>query len=431
MEYNGQDYTSYVQVVGMHFDEPTNDFVIPLCFALSRAVVVQKWNNSHCKCYKCRECEFEVKIERSGDRKWALINTPPLHQCTRPELQIQNSNILKQWIPLREHLLLWPKHGHREVKSFLESPPHGFTVTAKRGTILKAVHHWRDARKQSAGESHGDLAVYLDLLARKNPTMTVILTVDQESRFHRLFLAFPAAHSDFEELFQKLLALDMFNSRSSGYDGMYIPFCTKSGTGSIVLRAIAICPTESGDNWDWAIQCLIQSGISLDVAIFSDRGCLLSTIRNLFEKFGIELAVKLCIQHIIRNIVFRFKLSYNALLITSVRLHIHAAQAALTINDFFGCFRGLLVDLSEKGMECNIAGDLCLYVLRIPPKMWTTLGNLPTFRIDTFKKVYTEFRISVFYLHFLASDEERRDILRNLDNYDMDLAFGGCKRRLP
>jgi hypothetical protein len=85
-----------------------------------------------------------------------------------------------QWIPLHEYLKLFPKHGHVEVKQFLEPTPHGFTVVCGRTTILKAVHHRCDARKQSACDSYSDLALFLDLLGKKNPTMMIILSVDHE-----------------------------------------------------------------------------------------------------------------------------------------------------------------------------------------------------------------------------------------------------------
>jgi hypothetical protein len=39
---NGQDYTSYVQVVGMHFDKPTNNFVLPHCSTLSLTQLLSK-----------------------------------------------------------------------------------------------------------------------------------------------------------------------------------------------------------------------------------------------------------------------------------------------------------------------------------------------------------------------------------------------------
>jgi hypothetical protein len=192
MEYNGSDYTSYMQVVGVHFDQPPSKFVVPLCFALSRAVVNQHWNNKTSKVYRCSECDWEVRIDRVGESKqWCLDQIPPPHRCPPPP-RITNANALMNWMPLIEHLKLSPKHGHVEVKQFLESPPHCFTLVCVRTTILRAVHHWHDTRKQSAGDSYGDFALFLDLLGKKNLSMTVILSVDQETRFHCLFLAFPS-----------------------------------------------------------------------------------------------------------------------------------------------------------------------------------------------------------------------------------------------
>ena len=79
-----------------------------------------------------------------------------------------------------------------------------------------------------------------------------------------------------------------------------------------VLLAIALVPIENIANMSWFIAMCYVAGLPINKwPIFCDRGHLLSAATYLKETHDFDLNLKYCLQHIIWNIIAKFKITQS------------------------------------------------------------------------------------------------------------------------
>ena len=99
----------------------------------------------------------------------------------------------------------------------------------------------------------------------------------------------------------KFAAVDAAFSKHSMYrDGCMHLLTTRDGDNKVLILAVAVCETESGDTYEWFAQQCIAAGmgryLNKDSIIYSDRQ---KGLRSFHEAFN--ALVGRCFQHIIKN----------------------------------------------------------------------------------------------------------------------------------
>lgn len=168
-------------------------------------------------------------------------------------------------------------------------------------------------------------------------------------------------------------------SKTIEYDGKHILLLAKNGNGQVIWLAYATVPDEDCNHMSWFLLMLIRAEYDiLNFPTFSDRGHLLAAVRAIYVSYGWEISVKFCVEHIIRNMVHKFKVKGDTLVVV-LRRCVMSIQAA-----------GYLVQSSQRYDELASAflcgPQMALYLLGIDPVHWTIVGNKETTDQDELKK---------------------------------------------
>jgi len=179
----------------------------------------------------------------------------------------------------------------------------------------------------SGKEGYETLPSYLRQLAEANNGSTVdstlgttvALEVDGEGRFYRCFVALgqvvASSHNNLG-----LLYVDGAHSRCPEYDGKHLLVVDKNGNGESSIIAVALVPGEVTPHMGWFLQLCHKAGILLDAsATFSDRGVIISAIASMAFmaqrvpqlSFALLMNLKFCLEHIIRNVLYHFRMAAN------------------------------------------------------------------------------------------------------------------------
>jgi hypothetical protein len=106
-----------------------------------------------------------------------------------------------------------------------------------------------------------------------------------------------------------MLHFDGAHSKRTLYDGVLILIVAKLGNGSQLNLGIAHVPVESGMHMVWIILLLERGGLDVSsIPVFSDRGNLLAALRILWRDHSLILSIKICLEHLIRNVISRFSI---------------------------------------------------------------------------------------------------------------------------
>ena len=137
----------------------------------------------------------------------------------------------------------------------------------------------------------------LSFIVHTGPT-TITLSV---RRFKRVFISIGNSIDIAYGCGLKFAAVDAAFSKHSMYrDGCMHLLTTRDGDNKVLILAVAVCESESGDTYEWFAQQCIDAGIgrylNKDAIIFSDRQ---KGLRNFHEAF--DALVGRCFQHIIKN----------------------------------------------------------------------------------------------------------------------------------
>jgi len=188
---------------------------------------------------------------------------------------------------------------------------------------------------------------FLNAIAEKNPDITLVLEDTKEGgRFFRFFACFPGASKLFGNGTLKIMSIDGAHSKNPNFQGIYVFIVTKTGDGHILPQAMAAIPSQNGRDLGWVIKMLKCSGFDLnDIPIFTDRGKLLFAL-SLLEQFDIFINWKFCGEHIIRNVITKFKLKEDGH--PTARHAVNKLQASSSLETYFNCLRHVVTDLSPE-----------------------------------------------------------------------------------
>lgn len=120
------------------------------------------------------------------------------------------------------------------------------------------------------------------------------------SRFKRSFL-FDKAFADGAR--QTIFGIDCAHSKSPHYSGVHMHLVGRGGNLKIMTIALALVPSEDGDNYSWFFGQARRAGLVLTgVPMICDRSQALLSVAETFD-----LNLKYCTQHILRNVTNKFR----------------------------------------------------------------------------------------------------------------------------
>ena len=145
---------------------------------------------------------------------------------------------------------------------------------------------------------------YLKEYINNNPNSSCIVQVDSNNCFYRTLVSIPHATEVFENNCIPMFFIDGTFHNNNFYDGLLIQLSSKHGFGGVLPLIAAWMPVENKENFVFFLITMKVMGFDIEkIPFMTDRGPLLSAVRYLYEFQHIEISVKFCTEHIIRNIV--------------------------------------------------------------------------------------------------------------------------------
>uniref|UniRef100_K3XDL8 MULE transposase domain-containing protein n=1 Tax=Globisporangium ultimum (strain ATCC 200006 / CBS 805.95 / DAOM BR144) TaxID=431595 RepID=K3XDL8_GLOUD len=123
-------------------------------------------------------------------------------------------------------------------------------------------------------EGYKKVASFLEEFATKNPTSFTAFEA-RDGKFHRAFLMNP--HSGkIQPNCQQIFGTDGAHTKHKLHEGKMLILIARDGDNKNVVLAVALCPSEDRDNYNWFIECCKNGGIVFDnVPLFCGRGVAL------------------------------------------------------------------------------------------------------------------------------------------------------------
>ena len=315
--------------------------------------------------------------ELSTKSQEILMHFPPFQQYVEKmyKQNLDSNQTLSDWFANYPFL----KHDYKTKKSHLVQLSY-----AKRSIF----HYLRDSQPKN---DYTRMAGWLQSLAKENPQLTVALQADTQGRFYRSFVATPIATSQFHgTLTFPIFVGDCYHYKHDQYDGVCFNLVTKTSYGDLIPLAWAIIPREKTTELAWIIQMCWKHGLHVNEHMFfTDQGPLVAMFRSFHVNYQVPFYFSLCLQHLIRSIRYKFRLSLfpnrtsNGSIDSAkhcdrlVRHYITAASDSTTYRTFIDNILDLFLHLIDHYRHDRIVDcvDLVIYVLGYDPKIWTVLGN--------------------------------------------------------
>ena len=142
----------------------------------------------------------------------------------------------------------------------------------------------------------------------------------------------------------------------------------------MVTLAIAIIPNEDTNDIAWFIQLCALHGINFDCALFTDRGHIISAVRQLTLTTNLKFNLMFCLQHLKRNVWHKFPALKEPPMNEKVKTLLEKAAKAETSTKFLDSFFEFLsFVITTQGS--TMAMDVAQYLLSIDPSHWTIMAN--------------------------------------------------------
>ena len=364
-------------------------------YSIHKIIAVRAKSNKTIRVYKCASCPndlsqgWSVQVRKipNTDKLWAVVPfrggclsaTNIGCDCVRKDkisdYLFLNSSLTRDYVSKN----YWASSAHisktlvtlfKERKGVFENqlPMLSHRKEAIDFLVSRALDKLRHRYHQ--------LPEFVRSLLWKNSMVSVALqgTSGIEPKFHRLFIGFPIACLG-HHVHIPVLFIDFYHYQCPQYDGRLASLSSKLGDGSTVVLATAIIPNEDVNNIAWFIQLCSLHGIDFDCALFTDRGHIISAVRQLTSLTKLKFNLMFCLQHLKRNVWHKFTELKKSPLKEKVKALLEKASRAETSAKFlepFFEFFSLVITREGSTMAMNVARYL---LLSIHPSHWTTMAN--------------------------------------------------------
>jgi hypothetical protein len=272
------------------------------------------------RCYGCLSevCNWKLTFKRTVSRytdyknqPWTLQQKSPSHGllCHGDHL-VLSKDVLRNLPELAQ--LLFESNGStqitkRHVVNHLLS--HKWDIRLMhRSSVYATLSDLRSKIREHTAQEYTKFPQFLRRFIQLNPTASGAYQKDDDGCFYRLFVSIPNGPKIFAQSCLPLYFIDGGFPKSNEYDGVYVVFMGRNGAGANILLGFASVPDENCNHMSWVLLMLLRAGYDLTgYPIFTDRGNILLAARALEKRFGIVLSLKLCLEHLLRNMVKKFK----------------------------------------------------------------------------------------------------------------------------
>ncbi|GMF65841.1 unnamed protein product [Phytophthora lilii] len=197
----------------------------------------------------------------------------------------------------------------------------------------------------------------------KNPTSYVDCKFNANGEFVRVFISHPYAPL-YEMHGQKVAGVDRAILKHGKYQSDHLALVGRDGDKNNIILGIAVCASESEDNYEWFFRCCLSAGVKLnEMPLFSDRR---PGVMAALYKLNVATS-RFCTGHIFHNIQENFKTKVPPDMDTLL----YRVQAA-TSNDEYNRLLNTL-ELTHK--------DIAAYIRSIDPEQWVLYTALRSSRL--------------------------------------------------
>ena len=243
------------------------------------------------------------------------------------------------------------------------------TYNVEDRMLTRAIANLRKKFVNEIPNFYALMIPYLKEFIKKNPSAGSIVQVDSNNCFYRTLVSIPHAKKVFQNNCIPMFFIDGTFHNNNLYDGLLIQLSAKHGFGGVLPVIAAWMPVENKENFVFFLITMKVMGFDIEeIPFMTDRGPLLSAVRYLHEFYDIEITLKFCTEHIIRNIVKVHNISKSD--IPTLRKIVMGCQQATNLEIYI-----TNVDKLKNCFPMN-GNDIVIYVMSIHPRHWCVMGNL-------------------------------------------------------
>lgn len=316
-----------------------------------------KKNDSHRVTVKCKSqgCPWRIYASRLSTTQLICIKKMhTVHTCEGAAVKA-GYRATRGWVGsiIKEKLKVSPNYKPKDIAD---------DIKREYGIQLNYSQAWRAkeiAREQLQGsykEAYSQLPYFCEKIKETNPGSFATFTTKEDSSFHRLFIAFHASVSGFQQGCRPLLFLDSYPLNSK-YQGILLAATAADAEDGVFPVAFAVVDAETDDNWHWFLQELKASlSTSEKITFVADfeKG-LKESLQQIFDGYH-SYCLRYLAEKLNRDLKGRFS---------------HEARRFM-INDFYAAAYAPNLESFERCTENikSISPEAFKWVIESDPKHW-------------------------------------------------------------
>lgn len=317
-----------------------------------------KKNDSHRVTVKCKAegCPWRIHASRLSTTQLICIKKMnPSHTC-EGAVATTGHQATRSWVAsiIKEKLKVFPNYKPKDIVN---------DIKQEYGIQLNYFQAWRGkeiAKEQLQGsykEAYNQLPSFCEKIMETNPGSLATFTTKEDSSFHRLFVAFHASLSGFQQGCRLLLFLDSVPLKSK-YQGTLLAATAADGDDGVFPVAFAVVDIETDDNWHWFLLQL-KSALSASgpITFVADRQKgLRESIAEIFKGSYHGYCLRYLTEQLIRDLQGQFS---------------HEVKR-LMVEDFYDAAYAARPESFERCLESikGISVEAYDWIIRSEPQNW-------------------------------------------------------------
>ncbi|KAL9398476.1 hypothetical protein Peur_007437 [Populus x canadensis] len=207
----------------------------------------------------------------------------------------------KNWLVsiIKDRLRQTPRQKPKDIANGLFQD---FGVALNYSQVWRGIEDAKEQLQGSKKEAYNMLPWFCDKIVEANPGSFVKLSVDDDSKFQRLFVSFHASIYGFQNGCRPILFLDSTTLKSK-YHEILLTATALDGDDGLFPVSIAIVDIENGDNWKWFLKQLkaaISTSQSVTFVSDKEKG-LMKSVLEVFENAHHGYSIYHLLENLRRN----------------------------------------------------------------------------------------------------------------------------------
>ncbi|XP_059276262.1 uncharacterized protein LOC132030584 [Lycium ferocissimum] len=257
---------------------------------------------------------------------------------------------------IKEKLKVAPNYKPKDIAKDIERE---YGIQLNYSQARRAKEKAREQLQGSFKEAYSQLPLFCEKIRETNPGSVAIIATKEDSSFHRLFIAFHASISGFQQVCRPLIFLDS-TLLYAKYQGTLLAAVGVDGNDGVFPVAFAVVDEETSDNWHWFLSEL-KSAVytaSCPITFISDfqRGIR----ESLHNVFGEECYHGFCLRYLAEKLNNDLKGQFSHEARRLMIQDLYAAACAIKLESFERCVENIKA----------ISPEVYNWVTRSEPEHW-------------------------------------------------------------